>query len=309
MISVIIPTYKPGEYLYKCLETVICQTIDKSLVEVLIVLNGCNEPYASKIKAYIEEKEAQGIIRLIQTDTPGVSNARNIGIDAARGEYITFVDDDDFVSPTYIEALLKKSDAQTVGLSNELRYNEADDSSQSESFTEEYNRKAACGKQPYKRIKKYFSGPCMKLIHRDVINGFRFDTRYTNGEDSLFMFQISRNMKFVDFTTPDAIYYRRVREGSAMSKERQVSAMVRNRLRMVGSFVAIYLTAPAKYSFTFLMSRIMGCMHSILNSIISAIRMVKNTPPITSSNSWSVVYYREAFVPSPVWNLKAVMSF
>lgn len=307
LISVIIPTYKPGTYLYKCLETVINQKGVRG-VEIVLILNGCNEPYATTIKSYADNNDKNCIIQFIQTDVPGVSNARNIGIDAARGEYITFLDDDDFVSATYLSELLRVSDKETVGLSYELRYNETDNTTQTESFSDEYKKKYKLGKQPYRRIKKYFSGPCMKLIHRDVINGYRFDTRYTNGEDSLFMFQISRNMKYVDFTSLDAVYYRRVRTGSAMSKEKQVSAMVKNRLRMVSSFIAIYMTAPAKYSFSFLTTRILGCLHSIFNSIIFAIRMIKNTPPI-STNSWCTVYYREFFVPSPVWNHKAAMSF
>lgn len=273
-ITIIIPTFKPGSYLYKCLDSVVCQTIDKGMLEVLIVLNGCNEPWYSEISAYLKKCACEDYIRLIQIDTPGVSNARNIAIDEAHGEYITFIDDDDFVSPTYIEALLGVSDRETIGLSNELRYNESDGTIQTESFSDEYKRKSAQGKLSYKKIKKYFSGPCMKLIHRDIIDKFRFDTRYTNGEDSLFMFQISRNMKYVDFTTHDAIYYRRVRSGSAMSKEKKVSAMVKNRLRMMGSFVNIYLAAPTEYSLVFLVTRIMGCVHSIFNSIKSAISML-----------------------------------
>lgn len=268
-VSVIIPTYKPGAYLYKCLDTVIGQTIEKEQIEVIIVLNGCNEPWYSEILTYLKNNGCDDFVRLIQIDTPGVSNARNIAIDESNGEYITFVDDDDFVSPTYLEALLKVSDPETIGLSNELRYNELDDTMQAESFSYEYQKKAAIGKQQYNGIKKYFSPPYMKLIHRKVIDNFRFDTRYTNGEDSLFMFQISRNMKYVNFTSPDAIYYRRVRRGSAMSKEKPVSVMVKNRFRMVISFIGIYMTAPAKYSFYFLFTRVLGCFHSITNSIKS----------------------------------------
>ena len=81
MITVIIPTYKPGAYLWKCLDSLESQTIEKSLYEVIVILNGCREPYATNM--------AQGIgkysmnVRIEQTDTPGVSNARNIGIDMA----------------------------------------------------------------------------------------------------------------------------------------------------------------------------------------------------------------------------------
>lgn len=279
-ITIIVPSYRPKDWIFKCLDSLLEQTLSHDRYEIVLVLNGCNEPYSSSIKAYIENNDSDGTIHFIQTDAPGVSNARNIGIGAARGQFIAFVDDDDFVSPTYLEELLRVSDKETVGLSNELRYNEIDDSTQTESFSDEYKRKAGAGKQPYRKIQKYFSGPCMKLIHRDVIDKYRFDTRYTNGEDSLFMFQISRNMKYVDFTSPEAIYYRRVRQGSAMSNEKQVSAMVKNRLKMMVSFIGIYLNAPFQYSFRFLVTRLMGCLHSILNSIKSAMRTTTRiTPP------------------------------
>lgn len=279
-ISIIIPSYRPKDWVYKCLDSLLEQTlIHQDRYEIVLILNGCNEPWFSEITNYLKIRDCKEFVRLIQTDIPGVSNARNLGIDEARGEYIAFVDDDDFVSPTYLEELLRVSDKETVGLSNELRYNESDGTTHTESFSDEYTRKAGVGKQPYYKIQKFFSGPCMKLIHRDVIDKYRFDTHYTNGEDSLFMFQISRNMKYVDFTTPDAIYYRRVRQGSAMSNEKQVAAMVKNRLRMVVSFIGIYLTAPAKYSFRFLVTRLMGCLHSIVNSIKSAMRTTRITPP------------------------------
>jgi len=98
LISVIIPSYKPDNYIYRCLESVARQDIDKQRYEVIIVLNGCNEPYYTDIKLFLQQK-FQGIkTLLLQTDVAGVSNARNIGLDNAQGEYISFIDDDDWVS-------------------------------------------------------------------------------------------------------------------------------------------------------------------------------------------------------------------
>ena len=97
-ISVIIPSYRPEEYLYECLEAIINQTLNQNEFETLVVLNGCKEPYFEQIQKYINVHSSN--IRLIQTDVPGVSNARNIGIEAAKGEYLTFVDD--IVSPVYL---------------------------------------------------------------------------------------------------------------------------------------------------------------------------------------------------------------
>ena len=103
-ISVIVPSYKPQSYTWECLDSLCNQTIDKSQYEVIVVLNGCNEPYNAVLKQYLD-KHPEINWNYIQTDTPGVSNARNIGIDIAKGEYITFLDDDDFVSPSYLECL------------------------------------------------------------------------------------------------------------------------------------------------------------------------------------------------------------
>lgn len=266
ILSVIIPTYKPTSYIWNCLNSLVNQTLSKEKYELILVLNGCNEPYYSEIKFYLNTFSFLRF-RLLQTDEGGVSNARNIGIEEAKGDYITFVDDDDFVSPSYLQELLAKANADTVVISNELRYNEKDDTTSEESWSIEYKKKAPQGRQPYPGTRKFFSGPCMKLIHRDIIASYRFDTRFTNGEDSLFMFAISANMKYVDFTSPNAIYYRRVREGSAMSKERKTKAMVKNRIRMIGEFIRIYRKNPYAYSFRFLTTRIFGCLHSILNSL------------------------------------------
>lgn len=266
-ISVIIPTYKPGNYILECIDSMCQQTLNSDYYEIVIVVNGCKEPYVSKIKNYIASKQYSVTISIQQTDTPGVSNARNMGLDVAEGEYITFVDDDDFVSPSYLEELYGKATQDTVAISNELRYNEKEDTTTEESWSLEYNKKAPNGKQPYSGIRKFFSGPGMKLIHRDTIASYRFDARFTNGEDSLFMFAISANMKYVNFSSPNAIYYRRVRAGSAMSKERNVRIMIRNRVRMIVEFFRIYSTNPKAYSFRFLLTRIMGCLHSIFNSL------------------------------------------
>ena len=105
-ISVIIPTYKPQDYLWRCLDSLDGQTLAKDKFEVILVLNGCKEPYDGEIKNYAVN-HSQLPLDYIQTDKGGVSNARNIGIDAANGDYITFIDDDDYVSPRYLEALLE----------------------------------------------------------------------------------------------------------------------------------------------------------------------------------------------------------
>lgn len=80
-ISVIIPTYKPQSYIWECLDSLKNQTFAKERFEIILVLNGCREPYYSQIHAYIENNLHGYNVNFIQTDQGGVSNARNIALD------------------------------------------------------------------------------------------------------------------------------------------------------------------------------------------------------------------------------------
>ena len=121
-ISIIIPTYKPQSYLWECLNSIKSQTFPKEDFEVVLVLNGCCEPYKSEIEKYLADNMADMNVNFIQTNQPGVSNARNIGLDAAMGEYITFIDDDDYVSQVYLEELYGKAAKSVVSASNTVAY-------------------------------------------------------------------------------------------------------------------------------------------------------------------------------------------
>ena len=115
-ISVIIPTYKPKAYLWECLDSLIIQSFPKEDFEVILVLNGCDEPYKSAIENYISTKMQRMNINFINTKQGGVSNARNLGLDVARGKYITFIDDDDYISSSYLQDLFNIANRDTISL-------------------------------------------------------------------------------------------------------------------------------------------------------------------------------------------------
>ena len=114
-ISVVVPTYKPKYYLWECLNSLKEQTFPVDDFEILLVLNGCCEPYKSEIEEYLL-KNVMSNVYLIQVDQPGVSNARNIALDYAKGSYVAFIDDDDYVSPFYLEELYAKASLDTISL-------------------------------------------------------------------------------------------------------------------------------------------------------------------------------------------------
>lgn len=257
-ISVIIPTYKPKDYLWECLESLIKQTFNKDDFEIILVLNGCCEPWKQKIENYISKNMHDMNICFFQTDAPGVSNARNIALDNAKGEYITFIDDDDYISSVYLQALYDKATPETVSLCYPYAFNDECPNVQLPyRITDAYNN---CTKKNIKTLtsvaRKFFSGPCMKLIPSNIIRNYRFDIRFKNGEDSLFMFSISDKIKKIDFTSKEAVYYRRYRTNSATSNLSSLNQKMKHVIKMIYGYCEIY--SKGKYNKIFFITRILA---------------------------------------------------
>ena len=100
LITIIINVYNGEKYIKKCLESVIKQTYKN--IEILIINDGSTDKTLEIIKK-IKDKR----ITIINQKNTGLSLARNIGIDNSRGEYLYFVDADDYIEPDTIEYLYK----------------------------------------------------------------------------------------------------------------------------------------------------------------------------------------------------------
>lgn len=260
-ISVIVPTYKPQAYLWECLDSIYNQTFPKSDYELVLVLNGCNEPYNTQILDWLSKHKDLNV-QFFQIDTGGVSNARNIALDNAKGEYVTFIDDDDLISTAYLKELYEKATPDTVSLCYPYAFNDGDIEKQlSYSITKAYDYicKHKC-KNLSSMARKFFSGPCMKLIPMSFIYDRRYDVRFKNGEDSLFMFLISDKIDKVSFTSKDAIYYRRFRENSACTRSKTKREIIANKMNMIKAYISIYLRKPQKYSLLFFITRLLGTL-------------------------------------------------
>lgn len=264
-ISVIVPTYKPGEYIFECMDSLLHQTLDKSLFEVIVVLNGCDEPWHSRLQEYIEQNLYSLHIRFFQTNQPGVSNARNLALDCANGEYIAFIDDDDYVSELYLEELLNNSSSDCVALSDSLYVNDITGEIMSENAHHQrflVNQKLT--NPTLFQSRTFFNGPCMKLLHRDIIGKRRFDIRFANGEDSLMMFQISDRIKRLAYTSHSAVYYRRVRANSATTKRRSRIKLFSNTLCLMVEYSKSIMLNPLKYDYLYALSRYAAGIKNVL---------------------------------------------
>ena len=265
-ISVIVPTYKPQAYLWECLDSIYNQTFPKSDYELVLVLNGCNEPYNTQILDWLSKHKDLNV-QFFQIDTGGVSNARNIALDNARGEYVTFIDDDDLISTAYLKELYEKATPDTVSLCYPYAFNDGDIEKQLPySITKAYDY--IC-KNKYKKLssmaRKFFSGPCMKLIPMSFIHDRRYDVRFKNGEDSLFMFLISDKIDKVTFTSKNAIYYRRVRTNSAATINRSFKDVFVNSYRLIIEYTKIYISQLGDYNPYFYVTRILGSVKAVVS--------------------------------------------
>jgi glycosyltransferase involved in cell wall biosynthesis len=102
LISVIIPVYNVENYLKKCLDSVISQTYNN--LDIILINDGSKD-YSGKICEEYASKDKR--ITLISRKNAGQASARNIGLDMAKGEFIAFVDSDDYIEPNMYEILLK----------------------------------------------------------------------------------------------------------------------------------------------------------------------------------------------------------
>lgn len=267
-VSVIIPTYKPQDYIWTCLDSLINQTLSYDHYEVIVVLNGCCEPWKSQIEDYIASKMSAMNVRFIQTDTPGVSNARNLGIDAMKGKYLFFIDDDDYISSTCLQEMLSLQNGDVVVECYPYAFDDGDQSIEQRAYgltsSYDYCVEHKCNKLN-STARKFFSGPCMKLIPSLYVGDRRFDTRFKNGEDSLFMFSISDKIHDVAFTTKDAMYYRRYRKGSATTSSRSKKERIKNIIKCMRVYTAFYVKGG--YSTYFYATRILAELRCLIHVV------------------------------------------
>lgn len=102
LISIIIPIYNVEKYLPKCLDSVISQTYTN--IEIILVNDGSTDSSGLICDDYALKDSR---IKVIHKENGGVSSARNIGLDTASGDYVMFVDSDDYVEVDFCEKSLK----------------------------------------------------------------------------------------------------------------------------------------------------------------------------------------------------------
>ena len=234
-ISVIIPTYKGEKYISKLLDTLINQTMDFNLFEVILIVNGPKDNTESIIEKYIKENPEVNII--LTESNKGVSNARNKGIKLAKRQYTIFIDDDDYISHNYLETLYKYASENRIVLGSFFDVDE-DSGEISESYlTAPLLKYSGIIENPFN---DEMTGALVitqnKLIPTLNVKNSSFNPELKNGVDvsyySKFYAENDFEIYIVD-KSKEAIYYRLWRDNSISRQKLSYEFNVKDRLKVI----------------------------------------------------------------------------
>ena len=110
-VSVIVPIYNVELFLADCLDSIVNQTLQN--IEIIAINDGSTDRSAEILEQYAQKDKR---IKVITQENKGLSAARNVGINEAQGEFISFVDSDDWIDPAFLEKLYQAATAQEADI-------------------------------------------------------------------------------------------------------------------------------------------------------------------------------------------------
>lgn len=218
LVSVIVPVYNVEKYLKRCVDSILAQSF--SDFELILVDDGSTDSSGAICDQFAEIDDR---ISVQHNTNQGASAARNHGIDAARGEWITFIDSDDYVLPDYLYSLYQatlKSDTDLVMTGIKLVYENEPDKEVVREWQESVVKKENLDELYESNILQYQKGPVIKLFKKEIIkkNGLCFNERLSRGEDALFVYGYLLHANVLSVASgANYVYYKR--SGSLMSQK------------------------------------------------------------------------------------------
>ena len=220
-ISVIVPIYNTEKYLNECLDCLVNQSFND--IEIICIDDGSTDNSLGILKDY-EENDTR--FRVITQENSGAGASRNRGIELAEGEYIYFMDSDDFLELNALEQLFKLSDENDLDMIIFKLINYHD---QTKEETTRYYYEMPYLKHMYNKvfnfrdIKEFLLRlpvtPQGKFFKRDLISNIRFPESLIL-EDNPFFFEAVLKAKRI-FIYDEYLCHRRIREGSVMQSSNE----------------------------------------------------------------------------------------
>ena len=243
-LSIIVPVYNVKEYLAKCLDSLISQDLPQETYEIIVVNDGSTDISGEIAEEY--SKKYSNII-LINQENQGLSGARNTGIASARGEYVQFVDSDDYLEKDVLGGLLKQIEDykldvlrfkyQNVRINSSNNYEVFQPYKQSNFLFDDYSKEPIDGLD---FLNKRFGTACyavMFLIKRELLADCQFKSGiyFEDTEWAPRMLMTARRVA----STDTIVYNYLMREGSitkAINKDKQ-RKVVEDKIKLVDSLI------------------------------------------------------------------------
>ena len=211
LISVIIPVYKAEKYLQRCIDSILAQTYKN--LEIILVDDGSPDN-SGKICDEYRDKDRRIVV--IHKPNGGVSSARNAGLKVATGEYIGFVDGDDYIKPEMYAVLLNNlvendADISICGFANEVAPGKF------EAYCKENVQTTLSQYEQMECLlqNKLFSCSCCdRIFKKELVTDVWFDENITHYEDLLYLWNVMKKSNKAVFTS-EPYYYYCTNEGSA----------------------------------------------------------------------------------------------
>ena len=188
-ISVIVPVYNAEQWLERCVDSIVAQTYTDW--ELLLIDDGSTDRSGDICDRYAASDPR---IQALHKPNGGVSSARNLGLDHAQGEWITFVDSDDYIEVRFLESMTDNLDADLI-IGNAIELNNKNIS---------YDITPSWGYKIYD-VNSFFSEffgylilrtPWSKLYRKDIIKT-RFPEDVNNGEDTIFVLKYIQEIQSI----------------------------------------------------------------------------------------------------------------
>lgn len=198
LVSVIVPVYKVEEYLNRCVDSILAQTYQN--LEIILVDDGSPDNCGKICDQYAEKDNR---IRVIHKENGGVSSARNKGIEVAQGEFITFIDSDDYILNNHFSEFLdiNQKEIDLIVSSFLVKTKDNDYKVENDDIEVAFDD---LGEEDYKRL--FDSSMCYvwnKFYKKSIIdsNNIRFVENVSFGEDTVFVYTYLKFINGVKFSS------------------------------------------------------------------------------------------------------------
>lgn len=200
-VSVLIPAYNVEKYIGECLESVCNQTYRD--LQIVVIDDGSKDSTFSILSAFAKKDNR---IEIISRRNMGVAQTRNELLDRAKGEFVLFVDSDDWIEPEMISTLLNLSKEYSVDLTMCRNCADKPDNTRPDSSSMVWEKNEILNK--FVEHRELTGSLWNKLIKRSLFDGIRFQRGISYGEDAIVMWDILNKIDKMVYTPREYYHYR-----------------------------------------------------------------------------------------------------